>query len=91
MTRTTKAEIQSAFTVWLKAIGGHEAIQYNDANGYRLDYAACYGGWRIEQVASDGHGIRNVNNQRMPSGAFRQALNLASESIREYRRNHEEA
>ena len=90
MSRTTKKEIQSAFRIWVKAINGHEATVYNDANGYSLDYAACYGGWCIEQVMPDGHGVRNINYQRMPSGAFRQALNLASESVREYRRNQDE-
>ena len=85
--RTSKKEIESAFRVWLGAIGGKYAETYNDVGGYTLDYNTTYGGWRIEQVTTDGGGIREINYGRMSSGEFKHALNLASESVREYRTN----
>ena len=84
---TTKKEIESAFRVWLGAIGGHHATSYGDIGGYSLDHNSVYGGWRIEQIQTDGGGIREINYGRMPSGEFKHALNLASESVREYRNN----
>ena len=87
--RTSKKEIESAFRVWLGAVGGHYATSYSDVGGYALDHNTVYGGWCIEQVVTDGGGVREVNYGRMPGAEFKHALNLASESVREYKANQE--
>jgi hypothetical protein len=89
--RTTKKEIESAFRVWLGAIGGKHATSYSDVGGYSLDHNTVYGGWRIEQITTDGGGVREVNYGRMSNAEFKHALNLASESVREYKTNLGEA
>jgi hypothetical protein len=47
------------FAVFVKQIGGHIATDYNDVGGYRLDYAAPYGGYNVEQISNGGGGVRH--------------------------------
>ena len=47
MTRTTKADVLGMFGRLVKTVG-------EKAKGWRLDYASCYGGYVIQDVAENG-------------------------------------
>lgn len=79
--RTTKHEIAGVFGLWVKAVGGRVAASYNDVGGYRLDHAACYGGYRIERIETESGGVSDVFTVRLPAGEFVTALRMAMRSL----------
>jgi hypothetical protein len=61
---------------------GRIATSYNDVGAYRLDHNGIYGGWNIEEIVTDGGGIRH------PFGAMRRnnrdmydTLHFASDAL----------
>jgi hypothetical protein len=82
--RTTRAQIEGAFKVWVEMVGGKVSKGYNDVGGYALDYVACYGGWRIIQICNERSGQRDVTN-RMGATQFWEALHFAIRTIEEQR------
>lgn len=86
--RTTRKQIEGTFKVWVQLVGGHIASSYNDAGGYALDYAACYGGWRIVQMTNPQGGQQDVTS-RMPATQFWEALHFAIRTLEESRRTQE--
>lgn len=61
--RTTKAELDTAFRLFLTSINGHKAEGYGDVGGYLLDQG--YGGYQVVQIANE-HG-----GQSCPFGYLR--------------------
>jgi hypothetical protein len=88
--RTTRAQIEGTFKVWVEMVGGKVSAGYNDVGGYALDYAACYGGWRIIQICNESGGQRDVT-PRMPATQFWEALHFAISTFEEKHRTHRKA
>ena len=57
--RIKQSEVDAAFKIWAGAVGSKVADSYNEVGAYQMDFA--YGGQRIEQIVSDGGGVRDVS------------------------------
>ena len=58
MERITRKQLESLFELFVtKYLNGHVAKSFNDPNGYKLDYAREYGGYRIERICADSTGV----------------------------------
>jgi len=70
--RTSRKEVEAAFELFVKSIGGKVATGYNDVGAYRLDYNNVYGGYNIEQIHTQSGGVTNPfgANRRTASEMF---------------------
>lgn len=57
MDRYTRKDAESALDRLCEATGNRRASAWNDVGGWQLDYAACYGGFVVNEVFNDGGGI----------------------------------
>lgn len=48
--RVSRRDVQGYFEHWCKRHGFRVAASYKDVGGLTMDYAGCYGGYRIERV-----------------------------------------
>lgn len=55
--RFTKADAERAFLRLVEDAGARVANDYKDVGGWRLDYAACYGGYVVEKIMNERGGI----------------------------------
>jgi hypothetical protein len=91
--RTTKAEVEGVFKLWINSVGGHVAKSYNDVGGYRLDHNNVYGGYQVIRI-SNAQGGQSDNvflNTRLSAYPFVCALRAAMRSIEELRLNQKGA
>ena len=86
--RTTRKEIEGVFNLWVNSINGRIAKSYNDTGAYRLDYAACYGGYRVERICNASGGVSDIFNTRLPAWEFVTALRYAMRTLEEARLEH---
>lgn len=94
--RTTKADIDRAFTILLRAIDGEPGRWTRDEDGrsvcnvggYVLDNASQYGGVRVERFANERGGIETPwGNNRMKPADFVDAVDFSVSTIAERDRN----
>lgn len=85
--RTSKREVEAVFKTWCAVFQGRAAWDYRDVGAYRLDYASCYGGWRIERICNASGGVDDVFPYRLRSWEFVTALRIAIRSEEERRIN----
>lgn len=82
--RTTKAEVEGVFKLWVASIGGRIATSYNDQGAYRLDHASCYGGWQIERIDNERGGVSVVFG-RLTAYYFVAALRMGMRTLEQSR------
>lgn len=85
--RTTIKEVEGVFRLWVAAINGRAAESYKDVGAYKLDYAACYGGYRVERICNEAGGVSDVTLSRAPAAEFVAGLRIAMRSIEQMRLN----
>jgi hypothetical protein len=84
--RYTRKDAELALDRLLNAIGGRRAKSYNDVGAFRLDYAAVYGGYSIEQIDNDGGGISQpFGPRRRTARELVDTVNFALHALRIYR------
>lgn len=84
MSRTIRAEVVGMFNRLCTAVG-YKAYRW------KLDYAACYGGYVIEDY--DENGVMQPHPfgyQRRPGGEMYSALCLACEAVEMMKKEHEQ-
>ncbi len=79
MDRITRKNVEGLFETLCKAMGKRIATDYNDVGAWGLEYIACYGGWVIYEITSEGGAQRhpivdNRNTNREMWEAMRFAL-----------------
>ena len=84
--RTTRKMIEAKFRNVVEFAGGRVATSYNDIGGFQLDHNSVYGGWRIEQITSEGGGVNTITHTRLPGGQFWAALDLFGAMLTAIRR-----
>lgn len=73
--RTTKSQIVGLFEHFAHAMGRRIARSYNDVGAWRLDYVPEYGGWNIEEIATESGAVRQpFGSRRYRSGEFWELL-----------------
>jgi hypothetical protein len=70
--RTTKADVRNAFEQLCKAMGKSTDCWLEDrkarVGAWYLDYAPCYGGYIINEMANEGGGVRHPTIEYRVSG-----------------------
>lgn len=78
-TRTTKKDVALAFARFLEATGRRAATSHNDVGGLRLDYAACYGGYNIEEISTKTGAVSHpFGGDRVPAYTMYKMLHFAA-------------
>ena len=78
MERISKKQVEGIFQAFLKTTGRREAESYNDVGAYRLDYAACYGGFNVEKIGNSSGGVGHpFGDNRKPAREMWNALHFA--------------
>jgi hypothetical protein len=68
--RTTKSNVESAFTYLCQALGKRIATRYDDVGAWRLDYMPGHG-YQIEEIVNEHGGISDPLRMRcMKAEAF---------------------
>ena len=88
--RYTHKDAEHAFERLCKALGKREAARYDDVGGWRLDYGGgqgmsigVYGGYVVEEIASEGGAIRMpLGYQRRNAREFCEAVYFAVSVLR---------
>ena len=73
---------EAAFERLLLACGKRRATAYNDIGGWELDYADCYGGFRVEEIINKGGAVRTpLGDTRMDADEFVRACYFLREAV----------
>lgn len=95
MPRTSRARLDAVFARLLQAIGGRLATSWDDVGAYRLDYAACYGGWTVERICNKSGGVSHpFGPLRRKASDFDDAMQFAicaAEQAKQLREQQQEA
>jgi hypothetical protein len=72
----------------LAAATGHRLVDsWNDVGAWRLDYAACYGGFVVYEVSNDAAGISTpFGHERRTAREFCDAVRFALYAIEQAQR-----
>lgn len=82
MDRYTRKDAERAFERLIHAINGRIATSYNDVGAYRLDWNGIYGGGVIEEITSEGGGVRQpFGMMRRNAREFCEAVRFAIDAI----------
>ena len=84
--RVTHAMVHSVFQIYCETFGFPLLTKERLPGSYFVDYAPCYGGWRISELLAST-GIRDVHHERYSTKEFYYMLSFAirTESERKYR------
>lgn len=81
MERVTRKDVEKAFEMFCQVMGKRIAERWNDEGAWRLDYAAEYGGYCIDEILD--HGVtRPLTHERFPAREFRDMLFFAAATLR---------
>lgn len=87
MSRTTKKDVALAFSRFLDATGRRAATSNDDVGGLRLDYAACYGGYNIEEISTKTGAVSHpFGSDRVPPYAMYKMLHFAAFTAEQMKR-----
>jgi hypothetical protein len=82
MDRYTRKDAENAFERLLTATGNRRSTSWNDVGGWNLDYAACYGGYVVEEVNNPSGGISQpFGSQRRTAREFVDCVRFACDAI----------
>jgi galactokinase/mevalonate kinase-like predicted kinase len=76
--RYTRKDAERALERLAEATGHRIATSYSDVGGWTLDYAACYGGFSIEQVHNEQGAVsKPFGERRYPAREFCEMVQFA--------------
>lgn len=82
MDRYTRKDCEAALGRLASALGLRVATSYGDVGGLQLDYAACYGGYAVGQIANAMGGVSApFGHWRVPAREFCERLSVACRAI----------
>lgn len=80
--RTSKQQVESVFAMLATATGHHVAKSWDDVGAWKLTYAACYGGYAIEEISNEHGGIFHpLGERRRPAGEMWSTMHFALRAI----------
>lgn len=95
MARTTRRQAEMAAERLVRACGGQMSKGWTrgedgqlraDVGAFVLDYAACYGGYQLQQHVTDGGGVSTpFGDRRMSAREFWDACYFACRALDVYR------
>jgi galactokinase/mevalonate kinase-like predicted kinase len=88
--RITKKELQTYFNIFVQEMNKEQKYTINNNGGWLLDYAACYGGYVIEQQEGNGCISHPLGIRRRSLKDMHLALEFAIEALRLKQRNTEQ-
>lgn len=85
--RTTRKQVEGLFEHFCNVLGLRQATSYDDHGAYRLDYAACYGGYVIERIDDESSGVSQpFGETRRTAGEMWSAMHFALRALETQRR-----
>ena len=82
MDRYTRKDAEAAFDRLCQATGHRRATAWDDHGAWTLDYAACYGGFVVEEILSDSGGVTQpFGSRRHSAREFCQMVRFAIDAM----------